>query len=153
MTHQEDIPPCLIFIDKEGRWYHKGAEMIRRDFIQLFYRSMVLDGHGRYLINWQGKTCYVEVADTAFVVKRVSYEPGPPSCFMLSLSDGTQEALAPDTLWVGKDHVLYCRVKEKTFPARFLRSAYYQLSRHVKEEAGTFFITLNGVQYPISNTG
>jgi len=23
-----ELPPCLIFIDKEGRWYHKGAEMI-----------------------------------------------------------------------------------------------------------------------------
>ncbi|MFO7987200.1 MAG: DUF1285 domain-containing protein [Desulfatiglandaceae bacterium] len=153
MTIEDDIPPCLIFIDKEGRWYHKGAEMIRRDFIRLFYQSMVLDPQGRYLINWAGKTCYVEVEDTAFVVRRVAYESGEQpdsSRFLLTLSDDTQEELAPDTLYVGDANVLYCKVKERTFPARILRSAYYQLAEHVKEENGAYFLRLNGHQYPIS---
>jgi len=156
MTTENDIPPCLIFIDKEGRWYHKGAEMIRRDFIQMFYQSMVLDPKGRYLINWAGKTCHVEVEDTAFVVRRVSYEPAnahDTSRLLITLSDDTQEELAPDTLYVGDANVLYCKVKEKTFPARILRSAYYQLAEHVKEEEGAYFLRLNGRRYPILNAG
>ncbi|MFP4088003.1 MAG: hypothetical protein ACLFUL_14565 [Desulfobacteraceae bacterium] len=156
MTTENDIPPCLIFIDKEGRWYHKGAEMIRRDFIQMFYQSMVLDPKGRYLINWAGKTCRVEVEDTAFVVRRVSYEPGKSpdtSRLLITLSDDTQEELAPDTLYVGDANVLYCKVKEKTFPARILRSAYYQLAEHVKEEEGAYFLRLNGRRYPILHAG
>jgi len=76
------------------------------------------------------------------------------SCFsfkllMLILSDETEEALAPDTLYVGNENVLYCEVKEKRFPARFLRSAYYQLAEHVVEEDGTYVLPLNGKTYPI----
>jgi len=148
----DDISPCLIFIDKEGHWYHQGAEMIHREFIRLFYQNMELDSEGRYLINWANKLCYVEVADTAFVVMRVSYEGGSqdrPSRIELSLSDDTKEALLPDSLFVGKENVLYCKVKSGLFPARFNRAAYYQLAEYIEEEGGNFFLPLNGQKYVI----
>ena len=148
----ETIPPCLIFIDKEGRWYHNGAEMIHREFIRLFYQNMELDSEGRHLINWADTRCYVDVEDTAFVVMRVSYEEEgqvQATGFQLSLSDDTKEALAPDTLFVGRDNVLYCRVKSGTFPARFNRASYYQLAEHIEEEDGAYFLPLNGRRYPI----
>jgi len=124
---ENDIPPCLIYIDKEGRWYHRGAEMIHREFIRLFYNNIELDSSGRYVIDWKGQRCYVEVEDTAFVVRSV-----------------TQEELMPDTLYVGQDNVLYCSVKNHTFPARFNRAAYYQLAAYVEEENGTYYLPLNG---------
>jgi len=148
----ESIPPCLIFIDKEGRWYHQGVEMIHRDFVQLFYQNMRMDSEGRYIIEWDGATCYVDVEDTAFVVTRVSYEVeegGERSRFLLSLSDDSLEALAPETLRVGKDHVLYCSVKSAAFPARFSRPAYYQLAQHIEEDKGVYLLPLNGQRYPI----
>jgi len=154
MTEQrESIPPCLIFIDKEGRWYHQGAEMIRREYIRLFYQNMELDSEGRYLINWADTRCYVDVEDTAFVVTRVSLEDGKrreTSLFQVSLSDDTIEALAPDALWVGKDHVLYCRVKSGAFPARFNRAAYYQLAEFIKEDSRGYFLSLDGRRYYIA---
>jgi hypothetical protein len=154
MTEQTDpIPPCLIFIDKEGRWYHQGAEMIRREFIRLFYQNMELDSEGRYLINWADTRCYVDVEDTAFVVTRVSLEDGDrrqTSLFQVSLSDDTIEALAPDTLRVGKDHVLYCRVKSDAFPARFNRAAYYQLAEFIEEDSRGYFLALDGQRYYIA---
>ena len=153
MTQQNDgIPPCLIFIDKEGHWYHQGAEMIHREFIRLFYQNMEIDSEGRYLINWANACCCVDVEDTAFVVTRVFHdEEGQRQTtrFQLSLSDDTKEALAPDTLCVGKDHVLYCRVKSGTFPARFNRAAYYQLAEYIEEEDGAYFLPLNGQKYTI----
>jgi len=149
----DPIPPCLIFIDKEGRWYHRGAEMIRREFIRLFYQNMELDAEGRYLINWADTRCYVEVEDTAFVVMRVSLEDRlgtRESRFRVSLSDDTRETLAPDTLSVGKNHVLYCRVKSGYFPARFSRAAYYQLTAFIEEDSGGYFLPLNGQRYYIA---
>ncbi|HIJ40816.1 MAG TPA: DUF1285 domain-containing protein [Deltaproteobacteria bacterium] len=151
----DEIKPCLIHIDKEGCWTHKGAEMIRRDLIQLFYRNMELDSEGQYIINWQGTQCYVDVEDTAFVVTRVLFgektRNGKPG-FVLNLSDGTRENLLPETLCTGNDNVLYCRIKNNTFPARFLRQAYYQLAEYIEEENGNYVIRLDGRKYSIKRT-
>lgn len=154
MTNTEihDLPPCLIFIDKEGHWHHKGAEMIRRDFIRLFYENMEMDSQGRYVINWGGKRCYVDVEDTAFVVWNVAFEEntcGPGTRIIISLSDDSHEDLAPETLYVGRDNVLYCRVKKTAFPARFGRAAYYRLATHIEEQNDGFYLPLNEKRYKI----
>lgn len=144
-----DIPPCLIFIDKEGRWFHKGAEMIHRETIRLFYDHMSMDPMGRYIIDWAGERCYVEVEDMAFVVRGVTpngIEGEGLHGFQLLLSDDTMEDLQPETLSVGKDHVLYCQVKGR-FPARFSRPAYYQLAVHIEEEAGAYYLPFQGMKY------
>jgi len=151
-TDKNDLPPCLIFIDKEGSWYHEGVEMIRRDFIRLFYQNMELDSQDRYVINWDGRRCYVDVEDTAFVVRSVVYQDGSRTgnaLFLLYLSDDMQEELLPDTLFVGKDNVLYCRVKNRAFPARFNRASYYQLVQYVEEEDEAYYLPLNGKKYRI----
>ncbi len=153
VEHQEEeIPPCLISIDKEGRWYHEGAEMIHRDFIRLFYQNLELDSQNRYIITWNGKRCQVGVEDTAFVVRRVTcaQKDSPEHTrFLLSLSDDTVEELAPQTLWIGEENVLYCRVKEGAFPARFTRPAYYQLCQHIEEEADLIYLFSKGKKYPL----
>jgi len=153
-TGINELPPCLIFIDKEGRWHHKGVEMIRRDFIRMFYKNMELDSHGRYVINWGGKQCYVEVEDTAFVVRNMVYHDKTQGTtatrVLLFLSDDSQEELAPETLYVGKDNVLYCKVKNATFPARFTRAAYYGLAAHIEEQDNGFYLPLNGKKYRIA---
>ena len=149
---EEGIAPCLIHIDKEGRWFHKGVEMIRREFVRSFYQQMELDDAGRYIIFWGGKHCYVDVVDTAFVVKRLSYlseESGKRARFMVSLSDDTEEELIPGTLYLGEENVLYCRVKGGDFPARFNRAAYYQLAAHIEEEGGDFVLPVNGKKFKI----
>ena len=148
----DNIPPCLIFIDKEGRWYHQGAEMIHREFIRLFYEHMELDSQGRYIISYRGERCYVEVEDTAFVVNRVELnDQADHSGFILYLSDDSKEGLLPGTLYVGKDNVLYCRVKDRTFPARFSRAAYYQLAEYFEEEDGNYYLSLHGEKHLISS--
>jgi len=129
--------------------------MIHREFIRLFYQNMELDSKGRYLINWGHTRCYVDVEDTAFVVTRVSLERGSdrkPSRFEVRLSDDTQEALAPDTLRVGKDYVLYCTVKSDSFPARFARAAYYQLAEFIEEDDRGYFLPLNGQRHYIATS-
>lgn len=155
-TANDDIPPCLIFIDKEGRWFHQGVEMIHRETIHLFYQHMSVDSQGRYIITLEGERCYVEVEDTPFIVRRARFTdsvPADQSRYLLSLNDGTEENLSPDTLMVGKGNVLYCRVKAHSFPARFDRQAYYQLARYIEEREGVYFLPLNGKEYLIRYKG
>lgn len=150
---EDGIAPCLIHIDKEGKWFHKGVEMIRREFVRSFYQQMELDDMGRYIIYWGGKPCHVDVADTAFVVKRVASlneETGKRNGFVLSLSDDTEEELMPDTLYLGEENVLYCRVKNGIFPARFNRAAYYQLAAHIEAEGGDYVLPVNGRKFKIA---
>jgi uncharacterized protein len=149
--NKSDIPPCFIFIDKEGRWFHKGAEMIRREIIRFFYDHMELDGSGRHLIRWGEERCFLEVQDTAFVVRKVDLqEKDGAQEFRLSLSDDSHEALVPETLFVGEENVLYCKVKLGKFPARFHRPAYYQLAGFMAEDGGRFYLPLNGKKYLVS---
>lgn len=153
-TTEPEIPPCLIRIDKEGRWYHQGVEMVRKDFIRMFYEHLQRDAQGRYIIVWEGRPCYLEVEDTAYVVMRVD----PPESggredqeFRLALSDGSTEPLDPSTLQVGEGHVLYCMVKGGRFPARFLRPAYYQLASCLQEDAeGNIVLEVKGRRYPLT---
>ncbi len=150
---EDGIAPCLIYIDKEGRWFHKGVEMIRREFVRSFYHQMELDDVGQYIIYWGGKRCYVDVADTAFVVRRVSplnEETGKRAGFLLNLSDDTEEELRPDTLYMGEENVLYCRVKDGIFPARFNRAAYYQLAAHIEAVGGDYVLPVNGRKFKIA---
>ena len=150
---KNDFAPCLIHIDKEGRWFHKGVEMVRREFVRSFYQQMELDDEGHYIIDWGGKRCQVDVADTAFVVRRVSLlgeKTGKRSEFMLNLSDDTEEALMPGTLYLGKENVLYCRVKDGAFPARFNRAAYYQLAAHIEAAGEDYVLPANGRKFKIA---
>jgi hypothetical protein len=146
----EDLPPCMIYIDKDGRWFHREAEMVHHEIIGHFYRHMEMDADGRIIINWRGERCYVEVEDTPFIVKRVSkIEPdqGTSESFELYLSDGEREELSPESLRLGEKGVLYCSVREGTFPARFSRPAYYQLAEHIREEKGKFYLPFKGEKY------
>ena len=152
MAATDDIPPCRIFIDKEGRWFHKGVEMVHREFINLFYEHMSLDSEGRYIITLEGERCHVEVEDTPLVVRKALFKDSVQSDrsrFILFLSDETQEDLSPDTLSVGIENVLYCRVRSDTFPARFDRPAYYQLAQYIEEMEGGYFLRMNGKKYMI----
>jgi len=153
---EKDLPPCLIYIDKEGHWFHKGVEMVHREFIRLFYMHMEQDEQGRYIISWQGEQCYVEVEDTPFVVWRVVFENKKgltESRFILYLSDDSREDLVPESLSLGHENILYCKVKDKAFPARFCRAAYYQLAQYVEEEQGKYFLSLQGKKHLLFEDG
>jgi hypothetical protein len=108
---------------------------------------MELDPQGRYVINWQGQRCWVDVEDTAFVVRRATFKDGPQAQnaqYLLHLSDDTREPLVPDTLFVGQDNVLYCKVKNRSFPARFNLAAYYQLAEYIEQEGEIYYLPFNG---------
>jgi hypothetical protein len=145
---ERDMPPCFILVDREGRWFHKGAEMIKRDIVRLFYEHIEVDSLGRYVVRLGKESCYLDVEDTPFVIQRVRFENnGDIQNFRIFLSDDTEEVLDPETLFVGEENVLYCTVKQGKFSARFHRPAYYQLAEFVQEEEGGFHLPLNGMKH------
>ena len=153
-----DLPPSDIRIDKEGVWYYRGAEMFRKEIVNLFYQNLKRDESGGYYIELRNDIASIEVEDTAFVVRAVTHqgsETDGGERIVIALSDDTCEELSPDSLWIGDGHVLYCRVKGSTFPARFLRPSYYQMAEYFEQDEGQdgFYLSLNGRRYDIRESG
>ena len=145
-----------IKIDKEGIWYYKGAHMFRKDILCVFFEHLQIDECGKYLIELNEERCYLDVEDTVFVVGAVyktKLPDGGRDQIDVLLSDDSCEKLEISSLYIGKDNVLYCRVKEGKFTARFSRNSYYQLAEFIEqsENGNHFFINLNGEKYLIKN--
>jgi uncharacterized protein len=145
------VPFGDISVDKEGIWFYRGAEIVQRPIVELFFAHLFRDNLGRYLIHWRGETCYLQVDDTPFVVWAVTElrDGDETQGVLLRLSDGTTELLEPSSLYVGAHDVPYCLVHRGAFTARFSRKAYYQLTRLVEEdpEEGAFFIRIRDQRF------
>ena len=141
----EEILPCHIRIDKEGNWYYKGAQIIRKDIYLFFNQHLIKDGNGRFLLKINNEKCYLEVEDTPFVVKRVDIG----KAFKIVLNDETEEILQLDTLWIGRHNVLYCKVKQNRFDARFNRPSYYDITKYVmcNPLEDTYYIPFGGKKF------
>jgi hypothetical protein len=147
--------PFSIKIDKEGVWYYNGAEMFRKDIVNLFYEGLKRDESGQYRIELGDDWCFIEVEDVPFVVKTVDksgFKERGSETIEIFLNDENSEELDMSSLRVGKDNVLYCRVKAGEFDARFSRAAYYQIAEHINhdKEKDSYFIALNDRNYHIT---
>jgi hypothetical protein len=147
------IPPCMIFVSKEGKWFHEGAEIIHRPIFLWMIQSLEKTEDGLFIVHLNNRKCYLEVEDTPLVVQRVDLiqEGSEKNAHLrLTLNDESQEILDPKTLRISSDSVIYCTVKDGQFPARFLRPAYYQLAENITEDnSGGFVLKLNEKEYPI----
>ena len=153
MNSPEPLPPCMIFVAKDGKWYHEGAEISHRSIFLWLIQNLEKDEQGQYIVHLNNQKCVLEVEDTPLVVQRVDWsaaEEAGEGKLVLTLNDERQEVLDPASLWLSRENVLYCLVKGGHIPARFLRAAYYQIANYIDEdEDGTFFLLLNGRKYPI----
>lgn len=133
-----------LFIDKEGRWFQNGAEIIHPHVYQEFCRALEKVPGGGYRVRMGRETCGVEVEDAPFVVSRVVENHSRE--LMVQLNDGSIEPLDPSEVWIGEDNIPYSTVKQGEFHARFSRPAYYQLAEYIKEDpdSETFFFELGG---------
>jgi uncharacterized protein len=122
-----------IVLDAEGRFWHAG-ELVRHSGMQDAFASWVRrhPEDGRYILCNGYDWSYFQVEDVAFFVRGLRAEKGS---LLLSLSDRTEEPLAPETLRVGARDALYCEVKGGAFQARFMPSAQTALLPHVVETA------------------
>ncbi len=143
----------MIYVDKEGNWFHNDAPIIHREVLALFYESLDIDEQGRYIISFKGQICRLDVEDTPYVIVRTDFvsgsSHGEEDRFVLRFTDDSKEDLAPETLLIGPEHVLYCKIRGGKFKARFSRPGYYQLAQYFQEEpeTGRYFLCLNDKEY------
>lgn len=140
-------------IDEDGVIWHDGAEIDEPKVYEDFYRTMKRAPDGRLFATCQGERCWIDAADTPFVVDsvRIAADPaGEVTGVTLVLKGGVEEPLDPSTLTVGKENVLYTSVRHGEFPARFSRKAYYDLARHVRRAGDEYELVVGGRTYPIA---
>lgn len=152
MEHQEDMtfdvsPYLKLFIDRDGRWFQNGKEIIHTGIYRLFNSLLEKTDDGGYQVRKGKEICRVEVEDAPFVVTGLEEEPGDG--LSINLNDGSREHLDPEHLWIGQENIPYCMIKDREFRARFSRPAYYQLAEHVMEENGEFFLVIQDKRSPV----
>ena len=132
-----------IKFGKDGRWYSDDEPIPNRAIGRLFSRTLTILPDGRARLELGEDRADVIVEDTPWVV--VAVEGDPARGFSVVLNDETRETLDADSLRVGAENVLYCRVKQGAHEARFLRPAYYELMRHAEAGAdGTVVLCVGG---------
>ena len=122
--------------------------MFRKEILNVFFQNLRIDECGRYLIELGTERCYLDVEDTAFVVAAVYKTKLPDNGLEqidILLNDDSCEKIEMNSIYTGRDNVLYCRVKEGKFTARFSRNSYYQIAEFIElsENGVDYFINLN----------
>jgi uncharacterized protein len=139
-----------ISFRRDGNWYTDDEQIDNLRIALLFSRSIKRNPDGSYYLQVAEERAPIAVEDTPYVVKAV-YEDGEGG-FTVVTNDEEQEPLDPATLEVGRDNVLYCRVKGGACRARFLRTAYYHLCNNFfADEGETFSLVVRGRRYPIKH--
>ncbi len=137
-----------ISFRRDGNWYSDDERIDNPRIALLFSQSIRRGPDGKYLLQVGDERAAITVEDTPYVVKAL--EDDELGGFMLVLNDDTREPLVPAALEIGRDNVLYSRVKGGTERARFLRSAYYHLSdRFEADDRGRYFLTIAGKRHPL----
>lgn len=153
MQIHDKSPGSNIRIDEEGEWYHADNRIFRREILELLYERLQPAPQGGYLLSDERGGYPIEVADAPFVISRVDRvvdDSGRESVLLGLKHLPEPETLDPSTLRVGKDNVLYCRIRSGRFPARFSRPAYYQIAEFIREgPEGEFFVEIDGTRYPL----
>ena len=123
-----------IKFGKDGLWYSDDEVIPNQAIRRLFSRTLIVSPEGRARLELGEDKADVIIEDTPWVVTAVDGDP--ETGFAVVLNDDTREPLDPTTLVIGRDDVLYCRVKGGAHEARFLRPAYYALMRHAESTPG-----------------
>ena len=139
-------PHLRLIIDKEGRWFQNGVEIIHPLVLKQFLEALERKPDGGYRIRIGREICSVEVEDTAFIVSRIIDMDGRIG---LELNDGSSEVLDPETLWINRENIPYVTVKNGEFRARLSRPAYYDLARKLDfdDKEQSFVLKIDGEKW------
>jgi hypothetical protein len=136
-----------ISFRRDGRWYSDDEPINNARIAKLFSRCLTQRDDGRWQIAMADERAFVEIDDTPWVVTSLAGDAA--TGFTIRLNDDSEEPLDPATLSVGAANVLYTRVKNGRYPARFLRPAYYQLAPAIAERDGRFLLETAGRHHEI----
>jgi hypothetical protein len=137
-----------IVLDADGRFWHDGQLVSHAGLRRAFAAWITTHpDDGRYILCNGYDWTYFEVVGTPFFVQGIR---AAGDLLHLTLSDGSEEPLAPESLRVGADDALLVRVKAGRFDARFTPQAQAALVPFVVEaQTGEPALALGGREYPI----
>ncbi len=136
-----------IRLDRQGRFWHEGAEVSHEGLRRALLRWIDRLDDGRPILRLdEQRYAYLEVEDTPLLVISARWKGDRVS---LLLNDGEEEELAYDSLSTGEDDALYCRVRNGRLEARITTPAYYVLAERIEEAAGGFALRAAGSAFVI----
>jgi hypothetical protein len=137
-----------IRLDASGRFSHDGAPVDHPGMVRAFASWIARHpDDGRYILTNGYDWTYFTVEDVPFFVERIEDRDG---CPWLALSDGSDEPLDPEALFLPSDDRLYSRVKGGAFDARFGRQAQLALAPWLEErENGELALVIAGKTHAI----
>jgi len=135
----------LIFLDREGNWFHNGQPFLNKNIIDFFNKSIGVTADGIHVIHYGGYVYPVQVEDAPVFVTGVTIEGfGEFEKAVLNLSTGASEELDPSTLSVGENNALYCTVSGGRLTAKFRRSPSFHVLERLDETDGEFYLVICG---------
>lgn len=145
-----DNKKARIFIDKEGKWFQDGIQIVHK-WTYLYNSNLLdIDEDGRFYIDEGRGRVYAEVEDTPFVVKNIDINN---SNITLILNDQSTEILDSDTLYLNSENIPYAKVKSGRFDARFSRAAYYELMKALKCIDDRYYLLIGSKKLDIRQIG
>lgn len=134
----EQLRRSGIRVDAEGQFVHEGDFVLHEGLRQALFRWMdrLPPPDDRYILRLDAdRFAYLDVDDTPLVVRALRFEEDGARV-MLSLSDGSDEALEPDTLTLDAAGVLRCSVRGGRLEARLANSAAAVLAERISSTPG-----------------
>lgn len=136
-----DMPP--LYLSRSGFFVQEGEEISHERTALLLHRSLKKAGKG-YLVRIGQEEVDVVVEDVPRFVRSFDSAEGT-----ITLSTDEKELLDPLSLRVRSDNSFVCRCSEG-LEAVFLRPAYYELTKNIREESGKFLLHFLGRDYNLS---
>ncbi|HTL11005.1 MAG TPA: hypothetical protein VL588_00875 [Bdellovibrionota bacterium] len=135
-----------LLLDRNGIWRSNGVEVAHDSTTDAFHRFLEPDGSGGWRIKIGPETKSVKIEDTPRFV--TTLEGGAEKGFTLVLAGGKREALDPATLAYQAPDRLTCKLRDGT-TARFLRRAYYEITKSLEKDGGKHVVVIAGKRYPL----
>jgi len=140
-----------IRIDREGEFQHEGAPVLHEGLRQALFRWLDRLPDGRVVLRLdERRFAYVDVDDTPLVARGARLDGDR---VLLTLSDGAEEALAPDTLTIDGAGVLRCAARGGKLEARLSTAAAAALADAIDDSAQVPALVLGGRRFPLRPRG
>ncbi len=145
------VPPLTL--DREGRWYDQGAQVMNPRLAEFLLIHLSKDEDGRYVVAVGRDKRYVEVEDAPYRALGIEVGGGAEGSerLFVRLNDGSLEPFDPATFWIGRDGTPYCLVRSGLHKVRFTAESYRQLSAYITEEpdTGRYLLQIGSRRIPV----
>jgi uncharacterized protein len=152
MEARKTVQQYVIRIDREGRWFYNGRQIIHPGVLKVFNDGLFLGDDNNHYLKVEDDIARIEVEDTPFIARRIRpiEHGGGLTGFLIGLSDETEEPLDLVTLEINRKNIPYCRTR-RGMAARFTSQAYYMLAEYIQydEKRDVYFIRSGGAIHDI----